>query len=79
MLSCCAFAQADLYIFVSRSSKFYMSKHQRHTSEQRHFGSDYARACSMNNGKKLCELCAHTQVLSFDSACAGLSLSPLLS
>ena len=31
MLSCYAFAQAGLNIFVSHSSKFYRSKHQRHS------------------------------------------------
>ena len=63
MLSCCVFSQADLNIFVSHSSEFYRSKHQRHSlCEQRQLGLDYARACNMNNGKKLCELCAHTQV-----------------
>ena len=52
MLSCCAFAQADLNIFVSRSWQFYRSKHQTFTHEQRQLGSDCARACGMINGKK---------------------------
>ena len=58
MRSCCAFAQADLNIFeilqVKTSETF--------TSEQRQLGSDDVHACSMNNGKILCELCAHMQV-----------------
>ena len=52
MLSCCAFAQADLNIFVSRSWQFDRSKHQTFTHEQRQLGSDCARACDMINGKK---------------------------
>ena len=67
MLSCCAFAQADLNIFVSRSWQFYRSKHQTFTNEQRQLGSDCARACGMINGKKQ---------MRFMFACAGLTLTP---
>ena len=66
MLSCCAFAQADLNIFVSRSWQFCRSEHQTFTHEQRQIGSDYARACGMINGKKL--------LIIF--VCAGLTLTP---
>ena len=66
MLSCCAFAQADLNIFVSRSWQFYRSKHQTFTHEQRQLGSDCARACDMINGKKM--------LIMF--VCAGLTLTP---
>ena len=66
MLSCCAFAQADLNIFVSRSWQFYRSKHQTFTHEQRQIGSDCARACGMINGKKM--------LIMF--VCAGLTLTP---
>ena len=63
MLSCCAFAQADLNIFVSRSWQFYRSN----TNEQRQLGSDCVRACGMINGKKQ---------MRFMFACAGLTLTP---
>ena len=66
MLSCCAFAQANLNIFVSRSWQFYRSKHQTFTHEQRQLGSDCARACNMINGKKM--------LIMF--VCAGLTLTP---
>ena len=66
MLSCCAFAQADLNIFVSRRWQFYRSKHQTFTNEQRQLGSDCARACGMINGKKM-------RIM---FACAGLTLTP---
>ena len=79
MLSCCAFAQADLNIFVSRSWQFYRSKHQTFTHEQRQIGSDCARACGMTNGKKKNANYVRMRRFNFDSACAGLSLSPLLS
>ena len=80
MLSCCAFAQADLNIFVSRSWQFYRSKHQTFTHEQRQLGSDCARACDMINGKKKMIInYVRLGRFNFDSACAGLSLSPLLS
>ena len=78
MLSCCAFAQADLNIFVSRSWQFYRSKHQTFTHEKRQIGSDCARACGMINGKKNANY-VRMRRFNFDSACAGLSLSPLLS
>ena len=78
MLSCCAFAQADLNIFVSRSWQFYRSKHQTFTHEQRQLGSDCARACDMTNGKKNANS-VRKRRFNFDSACEGLSLSPLLS
>ena len=78
MLSCCAFAQADLNIFVYRSWQFYRSKHQTFTPEQRQIGSDCARACGMINGKKNANY-VRMRRFNFDSACAGLSLSPLLS
>ena len=78
MLSCCAFAQADLNIFVSRSWQFYRSKHQTFTNEQRQLGSDCARACGMINGKKNANY-VRMRRLNFDSTGAGLSLSPLLS
>ena len=50
------------------------------TSEQRQLGSDYARACGMNMAKKK-KYANHVRRrrFIFDSACAGLSLSPLLS
>ena len=67
MLSCCAFAQADLNIFVSRSWQFYRSKHQTFTNEQRQLGSDCARACGMINVKKKMRIMF---------ACAGLTLTP---
>ena len=66
MLSCCAFAQADLNIFVSRRWQFYTSKHQTFTNEQRQLGSDCAWACGMINGKKM-------RIM---FACAGLTLTP---
>ena len=66
MLSCCAFAQANLNIFVSRSWQFYRSKHQTFTNEQRQLGSDCAPACGMTNGKKM-------RIM---FACAGLTLTP---
>ena len=66
MLSCSAFAQADLNIFVSRSWQFYRSKHQTFTHEQRQIGSDCARACGMINGKEM--------LIMF--VCAGLTLTP---
>ena len=78
MLSCCAFAQADLNIFVSRSWQFYRSKHQTFTNEQRQLGSDWARACGMINGKKINASYVRMRRFNFDSACAGLSLTPLL-
>ena len=77
MLSCCAFAQADLNIFVSRRWQFYTSKHQTFTNEQRQLGSDCARACGMINGKNADYV--RMRRFNFDSAGAGLSLSPLLS
>ena len=49
MLSCCAFAQADLNIFVSRSWQFYRSKH-RHSLMNN--GNSDQSACGMINGKK---------------------------
>ena len=55
---CCAFAQADLNIFVSRSWQFYRSKHR--LSQMNNGNSDQS-ACGMINGKK-CELCSHSQV-----------------
>ena len=79
MLSCCAFAQADLNIFVSRSWQFYRSKHQTFTHEQRQLGSDCALACDMINGKKKNAYDVRMRRFNFDSACTGLSLSPLLS
>ena len=66
MLSCYAFAQADLNIFVSRSWQFYRSKHQTFTHEQRQLGSDCERACDMTKGKKM--------LIMF--VCAGLTLTP---
>ena len=66
MLSCCAFGQADLNIFVSRSWQFYRSKHQTFTHEQWQIGSDCVRACGMINGKKM--------LIMF--VCAGLTLTP---
>ena len=76
MLSCCAFAQADLNIFVSRSWQFYRSKYQRHSL----VNSDQTvrQACGMNNGKKNANYVRMRRFI-FDSACAGLSLSPQLS
>ena len=80
MLSCCAFAQADLNIFVSRSWQFYRSKHQTFTNEQRQLGSDCACACGMINGKKKKNAnYVHICRFNFDSVCAGLSLPPLQS
>ena len=79
MLSCCAFAQADLNIFVSRSWQFYRSKHQTFTNEQLQLGSDCARAYGMINGKKTNANYVRMRRFNFDSACAGLSSSPLLS
>ena len=78
MLCCCAFAQADLNIFVSRSWQFYRSKHQTFTHEQRQIGSDCTPACGMINGKKNANY-VRMRRFNFDSVCAGLSLSPLLS
>ena len=66
MLLCCAFAQADLNIFVSRSWQFYRSKHQTFTHEQRQLRPDCARACDMINGKKMLVM----------FVCAGLTLTP---
>ena len=79
MLSCCAFAHADLNIFVSRSWQFYRSKHQTFSNEQRQLGSDCTRACGMIIGKKTNANYVRMRRFNFDSACAGLSLSPLLS
>ena len=79
MLSCCALAQADLNIFVSRSWQFYRSKHHTFTNEQRQLGSDCARACGMINGKKKNANYVRMRRFNFDSACAGVSLSPLQS
>ena len=78
MLSCCAFAQADLNIFVSRSWQFYRSKHQTFTNEQRQLGSDCARVCG-DKWQKTNANYVRMRRFNFDSACAGLSLSPLLS
>ena len=62
-----------------RSSwQFYRSKHQTFTHEQRQLGSDCARACDMINGKKNA-YDVRMRRFNFDFACAGLSLSPLLS
>ena len=64
MLSCCAFAQADMNIFVSRSWQFY---------EQRQLGSDCAHACGMINGKKRKIIIIKMRIM---FACAGLTLTP---
>ena len=48
------------------------------TNEHRQLGSDCARACSMINGKKNANY-VRMRRFNFDSAGAGLSLSPLLS
>ena len=66
MLSCCAFAQADLNIFVSRSWQFYRSKHQTFTHEQRQLGSDCACLRYDKWQKKL--------LIMF--VCTGLTLTP---
>ena len=71
MLSCCAFAQADLNIFVSRSWQFYRSKHQTFTHEQRQIGSDCARACGMINGGMI-----NGKKMLIMFVCAGLTLTP---
>ena len=53
MLSRCAFALADLNIFVSRSWQFYRSKHQRHSLVNSDQTVRLRLACGMNNGKKM--------------------------
>ena len=50
------------YIRFSQLQILQVKTSETFTSEQWQLTSDYARACSTNNGKKLCELCAHTQV-----------------
>ena len=70
MLSCCAFAQADLNIFVSRSWQFYRSKH-RHSLMNN--GNSDQGACGMMNGKKNANY-VPIRRFNFDSACAGLSV-----
>ena len=72
MLSCCAFAQADLNIFVSRSWQFYRSKH-RHSLMNN--GNSDQSACGMINGKKKNANYVRIRRFNFDSACAGLSVS----
>ena len=71
MLSCCAFAQAALNIFVSRSWQFYRSKH-RHSLMNN--GKSDQSACDMINGKKNANY-VRIRRFNFDSACAGLSVS----
>ena len=72
MLSCCAFAQTDLNIFVSRSWQFYRSKH-RYSLNMNNGNSDQS-ACGMINGKKNANY-VRIRRFNFDSACAGLSVS----
>ena len=73
MLSCFAFAQADLNIFVSRSWQFYRSKH-RHSLMNN--GNSDQSACSMINGKKKKNAnYVRIRRFNFDSACTGLSVS----
>ena len=69
MLSCCAFAQADLNIFVSRSWQFYRSKHQHSLMNN---GNSDQSACGVINGKKNANY-VRIRRFNFDSACAGLS------
>ena len=68
MLSCCAFAQADLNIFFLQLAILQVKTSQTFTSEQRQLGSDYARACGMNMAKK-----KNMRIMCAD---AGLSLTP---
>ena len=79
MLSCCAFAQADLNIFFLAACNFTGQNITDITSEQRQLRSDYARACGMNMAKKKFANHVRRRRFIFDSACAGLSLSLLLS
>ena len=81
MLPCCAFAQADLDIFFLAACNLQVKTSQTFTSEQRQLGSDYARACGMTMAKRKKKYANHVgrRRFIFDSACAGLSLSPLLS
>ena len=72
MLSCCAFAQADLNIFVSHSWQFYRSKH-RHLLMNN--GNSDQSACGLINGKKKNVNYVRIRRFNFDSACAGLSVS----
>ena len=67
MLSCCAFAQADLNISFSQLAILQVKTSQTFTSEQRQLVSDYARACGMNMAKK------NMRIMCAD---AGLSLTP---
>ena len=80
MLSCCAFPQADLNIFFLAACNF-TGQNITDISEQRQLGSDYARACGMNMAKKFKKYANYVRRrrFIFDSACAGLSLSSLLS
>ena len=71
MLSCCAFAQADLNIFVSCSWQSYRSKH-RHSLMNN--GNSDQSACGMINGKKNANY-VRIRRFNFGSACAGLSVS----
>ena len=79
MLSCCAFAQADPIIFVSRSSKFYRSKHQRHSLVNNGSSDQTTRVLAVRIMAKNYVNYVRIRRFIFDSACAGLSLSPLLS
>ena len=71
MLSCCAFAQADLNIFFLAACNFTGQNITAFTSEQRQLGSDYARACGMNMAKK--KIKENMRIMCAD---AGLSLTP---
>ena len=75
MLSCCAFAQADLNIFVSRSWQFYRSKH-RHSlmNNDKSDQSACDREMAKKKKKKMRIMFAFAG-FNFDSACAGLSVS----
>ena len=68
MLSCCAFAQADLNIFVSRSWQFCRSKHQTFTHEQRQMIR--LRACLRYDKWQKTANYIRMRRFNFDSACA---------
>ena len=72
MLSCCAFAQADLNIFVFTQLAILQVKTSTFTNEQRQLASECLR---YDEWQKKNANYVRIRRFNFDSACAGLSVS----
>ena len=77
MLSCCVFAQADLHNSFLAAGNF-TGQNIRHSLMNNGNSDQTARAYGMINGKNNANY-VRKRRFNFDSVCAGLSLSPLLS